>query len=116
MVQRLCRKAKDEYFNKKCEEIEGLDKADSKLLYSKIKDLQPRGSRVQQKIKDKHGTSLTEKEEILTRWVEYVEELYDDKNRRHADMGDLVNEVYTISMKEIRDVIRELIKKRKRVE
>ena len=47
MVQKLCREAKDEYFNKKCKEIEVLDKAHSKLLYSKIKDFQPRGSRVQ---------------------------------------------------------------------
>ena len=109
MVQKLCREAKDEYFNKKCEEIEVLDKAHNKLLYSKIKDLQHRGSRVQQKIKDKNGTILTEKEEILKRWAEYVEELYDDKNRRHADMGNLINEVYTINMKEIRDITRELL-------
>ena len=51
-----------------------------------------------------------QKEEILERWAEYVEELYEDKTRTEADMGDLINEVYTISENEIREVIGELPK------
>ena len=51
-----------------------------------------------------------QKEEILERWAEYVEELYEDKTRTEADMGDLINEVYTISENEIREVISELPK------
>ena len=51
-----------------------------------------------------------QKEEILERWAEYVEELYEDKTRTAADMGDLINEVYTISENEIREVIGELPK------
>jgi hypothetical protein len=39
-----------------------------------------------------------------------VEELYEDKTRTAADMGDLINEVYTISENEIREVIGELPK------
>ncbi|HET6457666.1 MAG TPA: hypothetical protein VFG24_02160, partial [Nitrosopumilaceae archaeon] len=111
-VQKLCREAKDNYFNEKCQEIEMLDKVHSQLLYKKIKDLQPRGSRVQQRIKDKNGTCIMDKGEILKRWAEYVEELYDDKNRSEADMGDLVNEVYNISIEEIRKVINELPKEK----
>jgi len=41
-----------------------------------------------------------------------VEELYDENNRREADMGDLVNEVYNISAEEIRDIIKVLPKKK----
>ena len=35
----------------------------------------------------------------MERWAEYFEELYDDKGREEADMGDLINEVYpTVSV------------------
>ena len=43
----------------------------------------------------------------MERWAEYVEELYDDKSRGEADMGDLINEAYCISSQEIRAVISE---------
>src|SRR6478735_3722092 len=112
LVQRLCREAKDKYFEDKCKEIEVLDKMHSQLLFKKVKDLQPRGNRVQQVIKDKAGKSIMEKEDILKRWAEYVEELYEDKKRGEADMGDLVNEVYEISSEEIRNVINELPKEK----
>ena len=109
-IQKLCREAKDKYFDDKCREIEMLDKVHSQLLYKKIKDLQPRGNRIQQMIKDTNGMNIREKDKILKRWAEYVEELYDDRKRGEADMGDLVNEVYTISSEEIRNVIKELPK------
>ena len=51
-----------------------------------------------------------DKEEVLERWAEYVEELYRDGNRGDADIGHLVNEVYTISSEEIETVIKELPK------
>ena len=110
LIQKLCREAKDKYFDDKCREIELLDKVHSKLLYQKIKELQPRKNRVHQRIKDKKGESITGQEETLKRWAEYVEELYEDRTRGEADMGDLVNEVYTIATEEIREVIRELPK------
>ena len=56
-------------------------------------------------IKDKQGKSLIDKDEILERWAEYVEELYDDKSRGEADMGDLINEVYCISSQEISELV-----------
>ena len=46
----------------------------------------------------------------MERWAEYVEELYKDENRGKADMGDLVNEVYTISSEDIVAVIKDLPK------
>src|SRR6188508_3276096 len=75
-IQKFCSEAKDKYFNDKCKEIEMLDKCHNQLLYKKVKALQPRESRVPQVIKDKTGKSLMQKEEILERWAEYVEELY----------------------------------------
>jgi len=40
LIQKLCREAKNKYFDDKCKEIELLDKAHSQLVYKKIKDLQ----------------------------------------------------------------------------
>ena len=112
IVQVLCREEKDKYFDEKCKEIEMLDKVHSQLLYKKIKEFNFKGNRVQQKINDKNGARIMEKEQILNRWAEYVEDLYDDQNRVDADMGDLVNEVYNISIEEVRNVIRELPKEK----
>src|SRR5688572_23770002 len=69
-----------------------------------------RRKRKMQMIKSKQGKSIMDKEEVLERWVEYVEELYSDENRGEADMGDLINEVYTVSSEEIKIVIKELPK------
>ena len=61
-------------------------------------------------IKSKQGRILLEKDVVIERWVEYVEDLYKDVNREEMDMGDLVNDVYTISSEEIEAVIKELPK------
>jgi len=49
------------------------------------------------------------KEEILDRWAEYVEELYDD-NRVVEDTSNQVKEKYVISENEVKDVIDNLPK------
>jgi len=51
-----------------------------------------------------------EKDEVMERWAEYVEELYKDESRGEDDFGNLVNEVYTISSEEIESVIKDLPK------
>src|SRR5438876_9666156 len=80
-IRKLCRQAKDKYYEDKCKEIEMLDKAHSQLMYQKIKELRPKGNRGLQAIKSKQGNVLMEKDEVMERWAEYVEELYKDENR-----------------------------------
>ena len=79
-------------------------------MYDKIKEFQPKAHRVMQQIKSKQGVLLHEKEEVLERWAEYVEELYEDANRGVADMGDLINEKYAISREEVAEVTSKLPK------
>ena len=67
VIQKLCREAKDKFFEEKCKEIEMLDKAHSQLLYKKLKELQPKGNRMLQAIKSKQGKSLLEKDEARER-------------------------------------------------
>src|SRR6267154_715461 len=90
-IQKLCRKAKDNYYEK-CKEIEMLDKVRSHLLYQKIKELRQKGNRMLQTIKSKQGKCLSEKDEVMESYAEYVEELYKDENRGQADVSDVVNE------------------------
>src|SRR3989442_4253502 len=80
-IRKLCRQAKDKY-----KEIEMLDKAHSQLMDQKIKELRPKGNRGLQTIKSKQGNVLMEKEEVMERWAEYVEELYKDENRGVDDI------------------------------
>ena len=112
-VQKLCREAKDKYYNDKCEEIDILNKAHSQLLHKKIKKLHAKGNKIAQTLKSKQGMILWEKEEVTERWAEYVEELYKDLDRVEVDrdgMDDLIHKGYTISREEIEGVIKELSK------
>src|SRR5437867_1640451 len=112
-IRKLCRQAKDKYYEDKCKKIEMLDKAHSQLMYQKIKELRPKGNRGLQTIKSKQGNVLMEKDEVMERWAEYVEELYKDGNRGVDDiieMGQIENEVYIICSEEIEAVIRDLPK------
>ena len=109
-IQKLCREAKDKYYEEKCREIEVLDKVHSHLLYQKIKELRPRGSKMLNSIKSKQGKILIDEEEVKERWAEYVEDLYRDDNRGEVDMHDLVYEAEPITRKEIEAVIKQLPK------
>src|SRR5688572_32735351 len=78
-------------------EIEMLNRTHNQLLYKKrIQEMRPRRYRMVQVIKSKQGKCIMDKEEVLERWAEFVEELYRDGNRGDADMGYLVNEVQYI--------------------
>src|SRR5437867_13249544 len=88
-IRKLCREAKEKYYEDKCKEIEMLDKARSQLMYQKIKELRPKGNRWLQTIRDKQGNVLMEKDEVMERWAEYVEELYKDENRGVDDIIDM---------------------------
>src|SRR6267154_2178653 len=109
-IQKLCREAKENYYEEKCKEIERMDKRHSHLLCQKIKELRPKGNRMLQAIKSKQGKVLSEKDEVMKKWAEYVEELYKDENRGQEDVSDVVNEDYVISSDEIETVIKDLPK------
>src|SRR2546425_2710453 len=113
-IRKICREAKDKYYEDKCKEIEMLDKAHSQLMYQKIKELRPKGNRGLQTIRGKQGNVLMKKDEVMERWAEYVKELYRDETREHArgciDKSQMEGQVYTISSEEIEAVIRALPK------
>ena len=64
-VQRLCRRAKNEFTNNKCSEIEKLEATHNPLLHKKIKEMLPKKYINTQPIKDKHGNLLQNPQDIL---------------------------------------------------
>ena len=78
------RAAKTQYLEDQCKIIEDLEKTHkSKELHDRINKVtnskkQNRGSG---NVKDKDGNILFDQDLIASRWVEYISDLYDDKNR-----------------------------------
>lgn len=78
-LRRECNKAKIEYWKEQCKDIEELErKGRIDQMYEKVRALTG-GFKAKMKItaiKDNNGKLLTEETQVLNRWKEYVEELY----------------------------------------
>ena len=78
-VKRKCNEAKERWINEQCQEIEEKYNIDSKYVHGKIKEIKGnKGCTTTSCIKSKDGNMLMEKEDVLNRWSEYVEELFKD--------------------------------------
>ena len=76
-IRKKCREAKEEWLKNECAEIEKGKETDSKAMHKRIKDLT--GAKTCSSsgcIRSKDGTIITEKDDILERWTEYIEELF----------------------------------------
>ena len=91
-----------------CLVIEQLDAAHkSNLMHSRIKLVTGRklGNNTTTCIEDKNGDIIMEKDDILSRWSEYIGELYNDDNR--GDMPDIAAEVESpITRREVEHALR----------
>ena len=108
-IEKECTKAKEEWWNKKCEEVEQLEaKHESRAMHEKIKEITGQGSRKRGSncIKDKDGKLLFDEDEIKTRWEEYVSELYDDNRGDQPEIEDENGEEVLFS--EVEKAIKEL--------
>jgi len=80
-LRRTTDKAKDQWWNDKCDELEEYDKRGrSDLLYQEVNKLTKARKKAGAKIaaiNDKDGKLKTEMNEVKERWKEYIEELYD---------------------------------------
>ena len=67
----------------KCSETEKIEKNEPRSMAQRLRELSwkkvPSNSTV---IKDRHGNILTDRDEVLQRWKECVEELYDDRRQQ----------------------------------
>ncbi|GFO06294.1 craniofacial development protein 2-like [Plakobranchus ocellatus] len=78
-----CNAAKEEWINQQCQEIEQTLNIDSKFTHAKIKDVNGKKIKCSSPgcIKSKDGTMLMEKNKILNRWSECVEDLFKDDEK-----------------------------------
>ena len=77
-IRSLCDRAKEEWLNNECEEIERQQQGDTRVLHRKIKELAGKKSSAPAGcIKSKDGEIIMEKDKIRQRWTEYIGELYD---------------------------------------
>ena len=87
-IREDCTRAKDQWLNEQCEEIERLETVNVQIMHNRIKELT---GRIENKrcntIKDKNGHILMEKEEVKQRWKEYITELYEDE-RENFELPD----------------------------
>ena len=83
-IRKAIKQAKENWIEEQCEEIDiNLTKNNSKRAYQIVKDLTTTKKGRASTIQDKSGKSLTEDQEILTRWTEYCSDLYN-----HETQGD----------------------------
>ncbi|KAI5741951.1 hypothetical protein M8J77_001464 [Diaphorina citri] len=89
LVNRECKKAKEEWLKNLCEEIDtDLQKGKLEKAYSLIHKYFGKKKMMTNSIEDEHGRLLVNENDIVTRWKNYIETLYDDNN----DLKDLEEE------------------------
>ena len=78
-IKDKCNEAKEQWINEQCKEIENNLTVDSKYMHSKIKDIKgTKGCTASDCVKAKDGNLLMEREDVLNRWSEYIEDLFQD--------------------------------------
>lgn len=97
-VNRVARKAKEEWLEQQCSEIDEMFKANKiDYAYHKIQQFVGKRKRNVTNIRDKMGQLLVDDEDIIKRWKEYIEELYE---------GEKLEEITTNEEKIILPILR----------
>ena len=78
-VKRMCREAKDKYYEEICQKIQELDERHNPLMYQIIKEINPKRKSAINAIQNQNGRIVTAKEDILSRFAEYIEKLYEEE-------------------------------------
>ncbi|KAL1446569.1 hypothetical protein WDU94_003622 [Cyamophila willieti] len=108
-VQQMCRKAKELYMNKECEEAEILERVNTNKFHTKIKSLMKKDNKVSEYILGDNGEELYEAEEQLHRWKQYCEQLYKDSDRPQLEpriVDD--NEIPKFTEEDIKRILKDL--------
>ena len=101
-VKQRCREDKKNNYNKICDELEEEAKRhSSKGLYKKVKELRKGFTAQTGSIKTDDGTTLTERDKIKNRWLDYTKNYQKDANinieeihlGREKEPPPLLNEV-----------------------
>ena len=84
LIKRMCTERKEEWLQAKCDELEHLERMDSRLLAEKIREITGKKRPARNTIiKDGDGIILTERSDVLRRWKDYIGDLYGDSDREN---------------------------------
>lgn len=109
-IRTRCKVEKEQWWKVKCTEIENLDKLHkTRDMHNKIKEVTGSRKRMQVSrcIKNKEGKTLFGEDEIEKRWVEYIEDLFNDE-RAETTVLENVNDGEDILLEEVESAIAEL--------
>jgi hypothetical protein len=88
-IRSACKEAKGKWYSERCKEIEELEnRHNMKAMHQKIKVITDRKMGTSTNngcIRNKNGDLLFEKELVEERWTEYIQELYEDTNRKERE-------------------------------
>ena len=86
-IKKKCNEAKENWLNEQCAELENSKIENNKLVHEKIREISGKRKGTQSScIKSKEGNILLDKEDILCRWAEYIEELFDDDRKEKPSL------------------------------
>ena len=86
----MCKEKKETWINRICREIERNEKRDSRVMAQQIGEISGKKRTARNTvIKTRHGNMLTDREDALERWKEYVEELYSDVRGDNPNYGEI---------------------------
>ncbi|GFS11224.1 endonuclease-reverse transcriptase [Elysia marginata] len=89
-VRKECIEAKEDWLNYNCYFIEELSKDNKpRQMYEEIKKFTSNKLKVRENIKNEKGEILMETEQIIKRWSEYAEQLFDDHREENPDQSFL---------------------------
>ena len=80
-IRKAIKQAKENWIEDQCEEIDINLTKNTKRAYQIVKDLTTTKKGRASTIQDKSGKTLTEDQEILTRWTEYCSDLYNHETQ-----------------------------------
>ncbi len=113
-IRNACQKAKEMMYNNQCQEIEELEKKNSQLMHTKIKETTNKYKTCSSAscIEAKDGTIIMEKGPILERWKEYIGELFEDNRPPEFLNNKKENESLPILKEEVTKAIRSMPNKK----
>lgn len=110
LIQRQCRRDKNQYLENICTEIEHhADKYQTADLFRKVKQITHKVKPSSWVIDDKNGNPIHEVAKVAERWKEYCEELYQDQSSKSTSSNKIIgDEEPSILRSEVEDAIRKL--------
>ncbi|KAI5742924.1 hypothetical protein M8J77_012730 [Diaphorina citri] len=111
-IQKLCRRTKDEFLNKECEEAERLETINSAKFHKKIKDLTTTTKKLSYCLLDANGNEIYDTAHMLSRWKEYCEKLYEDERSIPPNIEVNDDDIPVFTVEKIKEVIKTLATKK----